>query len=1077
MSRDPGPDPFDVLGSLDLTTTMDNKGLWLPLVAHVPALSARFTLELERALTQIDGPGTGRNPKGLVIRGPAGSGKTHTIGYAHFRVRHMRGYFVVVPLHADREFWVDVRDGFLGSLLRDGQLRSFLGDLARSLGMNSHQVLAISGEAVPSLNDLDALVTSILRRDRTVGAQVANVARALVLYASDDLKLHTAGRDYFAMSPGSEETLQRVGLHTLPDNAQVLVGQLSLLISQIGPTVFAIDQVDGLLQRSRTTDSDVHRRQETRSHGQVIDEVAQGLMALREETHRSVTILACSPATWNDLDSNAIDSMRDRFIVPKSLGQIPSEQAAHDLVRTRFSAHYSLKNFQPPYSTWPVDPVVFAQATRYTPRRLLERIEKHLGDCVERQTIVELRDLTDDSVEWPGEPRKLTAADQAPQAPAERWSDVDQLWDQLIKSADPEPLMDPLGEDKLAPTLFTTALQTWALEQRTADGYEYRCRAGTGRPPNLHGTVQRIAGEGGSPQWSFRMLGAEHHKAVLARLRVAIEAARLGAGGHLVILRRKDSWPGGPNSVTQGKKREFLAAGGINAELSPGDARLLLALQALYEANPPDLEDWITSRRPAQNIDVFQKYLPGGGNDHHPGTDPEPPDSPPTNTEPLSPQQASSTVGSDSETANGTESNEEADPEVTLGRIRRDGQPFSISLRTLRKHVLIVAGSGSGKTVLLKRLVEEVALQGVSSVVLDPNNDLSRMGLPWPQPPQSWTEQDARSADAYFEEAEVLVWTPRRSAGRPLRFDPIPDLAAFGADPDEFDGAVEAAVAALAPRAGLRGATPRALVSLAVLTESLKFFGRSGARGIDGLIKLLDDLPEEATTFDDGRTLARAMATALRAAQVTDPLFAAGAASTDPRELLTPSPGKRARISIVNFIGLQQVEQRQTFVSQLQLALFAQFRRNPSRAHLGGLLVMDEAQNFVPAQGTTASTASTLQLASQARKFGLGVAFATQAPRGLHNQVSGNTATQFFGRLSAPTQIKAAESLAQSRGGAVPEIARLTAGQFFASTEGMAPTRITAPMSLSHHPDGPPAEDEILQLARRAPLPGSPATG
>jgi DNA helicase HerA-like ATPase len=33
-------------------------------------------------------------------------------------------------------------------------------------------------------------------------------------------------------------------------------------------------------------------------------------------------------------------------------------------------------------------------------------------------------------------------------------------------------------------------------------------------------------------------------------------------------------------------------------------------------------------------------------------------------------------------------------------------------------------------------------------------------------------------------------------------------------------------------------------------------------------------------------------------------------------------------------------------------------------------------------------------LASQARKYGLGL-FATQAPRGIHNRIAGNAATQF----------------------------------------------------------------------------------
>ena len=70
------------------------------------------------------------------------------------------------------------------------------------------------------------------------------------------------------------------------------------------------------------------------------------------------------------------------------------------------------------------------------------------------------------------------------------------------------------------------------------------------------------------------------------------------------------------------------------------------------------------------------------------------------------------------------------------------GAQVSVPLEALRKHTAIFAGTGSGKTVLIRRLVEECALQGVSAIVLDPNNDLARLGDPWPQPPHGWQEGD-----------------------------------------------------------------------------------------------------------------------------------------------------------------------------------------------------------------------------------------------------------------------------------------------------------------------------------------------
>ncbi len=77
---------------------------------------------------------------------------------------------------------------------------------------------------------------------------------------------------------------------------------------------------------------------------------------------------------------------------------------------------------------------------------------------------------------------------------------------------------------------------------------------------------------------------------------------------------------------------------------------------------------------------------------------------------------------------------------------------------------------------------------------------------------------------------------------------------------------------------------------------------------------------------------------------------------------------------------------------------------------------MDEAQNFAPSGATTVCTQSTLALASQARKYGLGLVFATQAPKGLHNRIPGNAATQFYGLLNSSVQIEAAREMARVKG-------------------------------------------------------------
>src|SRR4029453_12363666 len=160
-------------------------------------------------------------------------------------------------------------------------------------------------------------------------------------------------------------------------------------------------------------------------------------------------------------------------------------------------------------------------------------------------------------------------------------------------------------------------------------------------------------------------------------------------------------------------------------------------------------------------------------------------------------------------------------------------------------------------------------------------------------------------------------------------------------------------------------------------------------------------------------------------------------------------------------------EARQGFVNQLQMGLFAYIKRHPANDRpLLGLLVMDEAQTFAPSGAMTACTQSTLALASQARKYGLGLIFATQAPKNLHNRIPGNAATHFFGRLNVPAQIDAAREMAKVKGGDVPDIGNLTAGEFYVALEGEVPQKIRTPLCLSHHPSSPLTDDEVMARAR-----------
>jgi DNA helicase HerA-like ATPase len=238
-----------------------------------------------------------------------------------------------------------------------------------------------------------------------------------------------------------------------------------------------------------------------------------------------------------------------------------------------------------------------------------------------------------------------------------------------------------------------------------------------------------------------------------------------------------------------------------------------------------------------------------------------------------------------------------------------------------------------------------------------------------------------------------------------------------------------------------------------------------GEQTLSGFVEFLNE-PPDGLLNSRTRRIATQIADTLEAVAETDRPFDESSTSADPGVLLTPAARKSARISVINFVGLSS-EEVPRFVSRLQSALFSWFKAHPaSGGHLGGLLVMDEAQNFVPSVGANPSTESTIEIIRQVRKYGLGVVLASQAPKGIHNQALGNTANQFIGRLTSSAQIAAAQHMAESRNASLDNLSGLSAGTFYAAGEGTTFTRIQAPMCLSHH-TRPLREDEVVDRAHR----------
>ncbi|WP_436762553.1 helicase HerA domain-containing protein [Streptosporangium sp. V21-05] len=1072
---------------LRLNSAMVPDDVWNTSPFHVRGLHRHTGQLLLDGLGEA-GESRAASPIGVVVQGQRGTGKTHLLGWARDRVLREGGYFFLVSLLDARSFWESVVVSMLDSLSRkaqeDGasQLKVFLDRLSSLVEVPRMVRRAVTGNTALTREALDAFVEALRRFDGPLGRESQNTARALVLVASDDLTAQDIGFAYLSSIP-EEEPGERAswGLRRGEKSPQEIVRDISRLMALTGPSVIAIDQIDMLIAQSSlagVSDSEQDWREAL-----VVEQIAGGLMSLREVTRRTLTVVSCLPATWILVEKLATGTVRDRFRQTVQLMTIPDAKVGRALVERRFAAPFRELDFTLPYPTWPVRPSAFEDAPDFTPRELLKIVDRHLHSCLADGEVRELESLRSSPTPGP------VVVHRPPVSPQDLAA-LDVRFAELRDSADVTSATGSTTEDTTMPALLAAGLDAWIVERGDAGRVFGQDPPPSAKPP-LHARLRRSLDETTEDEahWCFRAIATTHGNAALVRLRGASVAAGLDAEvpkRKLFVLRNAE-WAKGPR--TREVLAEFERTGGRVLRVDDEDLRILAALRDLFAEDPANLRAWLVSRKPTGDVKMFGEALgdewtvPGQG----PGLDGPPP--------PATFDQPSGRAASQGTEAPGhatvpveaghghtdaeehpvgpgagprTRPDASRAPSVALGRAVADGTSLDIDLESFRKHTAIFAGSGSGKTVLIRRLVEKCALQGVSAIVLDPNNDLARLGDPWPHAPAHWDAGDAARAEEYLAGTDVVVWTPRRSMGRPLSFQPLPDFASVVDNPDEFNEAVEVAVASIVPRVKLEARTAKAQLGQAVLRETLRHYGRRGAGGLRGYIAMLSALPDGVSELDNAERIAADLAQSLTAAMVNDPMFGGEGVPMDPGLLLTPPPGKKARVSVISLVGLQSDYQRQSFVNQLQMALFAWIKKNPAGDRpLGGLFVMDEAQTFAPSGTMTACTQSTLALASQARKYGLGLVFATQAPKGLHNRIPGNAATQFFGLLNSPIQISAAREMAQAKGSDVTDISRLRTGEFYAATAGAAFAKVRIPMCLSHHPKDPLSTEEVIERAGR----------
>jgi len=362
--------------------------------------------------------------------------------------------------------------------------------------------------------------------------------------------------------------------------------------------------------------------------------------------------------------------------------------------------------------------------------------------------------------------------------------------------------------------------------------------------------------------------------------------------------------------------------------------------------------------------------------------------------------------------------------------------------RDLTTHAVCLGMTGSGKTGLGVILLEEAALDGVPSLVIDPKGDMTNLLLtfpelrpedfrPWVNPDDArrkdmdleayasqiatqWREglqatgQGAERIRRLKESADFVIYTPGSSAGRELSIlqtFKAPDLD-LEMDDELIRDKIETVVSALLALIGIQADPVRSREHI-LLSNIFNGAWRAGEDlDLAQLIMRIQKPPFSQlgvfpldTFFPEKDRLELAM---LLNGLVASPTFVHWLEG-DPLEIsgLLRSPSGKPQVSVLYIAHLSEAE-REFFVTLLLEQVVSWMRAQSGTTSLRALLYMDEMFGYLPPHPANPPTKKPLlTLLKQARAFGLGLILATQNPVDLDYKALSNAGTWFIGRMQA----------------------------------------------------------------------------
>ena len=301
-----------------------------------------------------------------------------------------------------------------------------------------------------------------------------------------------------------------------------------------------------------------------------------------------------------------------------------------------------------------------------------------------------------------------------------------------------------------------------------------------------------------------------------------------------------------------------------------------------------------------------------------------------------------------------------------VGLLRNHNLRVELDINQLvQRHVSVLAKTGGGKSYLLGVLVEELLRHKVTCVIIDPHGEYGSLRA------------------------------PSEKSGRHARFGV--ESQGFARQVQEYSPDVSLNPTAKPLTFSLRHTDPRDL---------LVFMGLTNVKTFLGPLKQLLEQVAAANPEYTVRDLVRAaelsegpmMETLHERLEYVEESKLLGPVGTSLHDLVQPGSA-----TLINLRGIAP-DVQELVVARLASTLFD----NRKKGKIPPLfLVIEEAHNFAPQQGTATCSRILKNIASEGRKFGLGLCVVTQRAARIDKSVLSQCNTQLILQVTNPLDLKA----------------------------------------------------------------------